>query len=112
MSRLLFAIAKEEIMIPGGRYLDQAREVLSRHNEPARDRLIQAGALFWRAYASQDLWPREVREQAEPVIRQLLAIGRIDQTVAAMDEPVARRSCNDLVQFIRYCGRYDQRHAA
>jgi len=112
MSRLLFVFAKEQIMIPGGRYLDQAREVLADHRQSARDRLVRAGSLFWRAYAAHDLWPRQVVEQAEAVIRQLLALGRIDQTVAAMDEPAARRSCNDLAHFIRFCRRFDERHAA
>jgi hypothetical protein len=112
MSSRRFPSLQEQVMIPGGRYLAQARELLSQHNLSPRRRLSEAGVLFWRAYAAQELWPQELREQSEPVIRQLLFLGRIGDTVAAMDEAAVRRVCADLLHFIRYTQRYDERHAA
>ena len=99
-------------MVAGGKYLAQARDLLMDNGLPIRHRLSEAGVLFWRAYAAQDLWPRELHEEAEPVIRQLLSLGPIGQTVSAMDERAARRACTDLLHFIRYTQRYDERHAA
>src|SRR5688500_13409698 len=99
-------------MIPGGRYLVQAREVLDNRKQPVRGRLSEAGMLFWRAYAAADLWPRELREQAEPVIRELLCLGPIGHTVAAMNDSTAQHACVDLVHFIRVAQRFDERHAA
>jgi hypothetical protein len=66
-------------------YVCEATEILARPDGMPKERLVQAGIVFWQAMLDPADWPPDLLEEADGIVQNLLANGMIPTTVQGMD---------------------------
>ena len=80
-------------------HLCKARIELHEGPGDDRERLANAAREFARALAARREWPMDVKAMAGSLRAKLTATGRVDETIAAMDEQALREVSDRLWRF-------------
>ena len=91
-------------------FLAEALAALENSGEPSpRDRLKNAGMLFWHAYVAQGgHWSARSQARAGAILTQLRAGGQVRDTIAAMNDAMVRHTSDDLRDFIQTFDRNEE----
>ena len=78
-----------------------AQAWLQRSNVPTRDRLREAGRLFWKALFHKDDWPELLRSRAAALVAQLFRHGPIEVTISRLNDQDLTQTMRELDGFCR-----------
>ncbi|MEX0702821.1 MAG: hypothetical protein WD069_12065 [Planctomycetales bacterium] len=76
-----------------------AAEIVRRRDGNPRGGLTAAGREFWAALFDRDKLPGPFCDEADAIVQLLLAEGRIERSVAAMDDSTAEAVGDRIVRF-------------